>query len=292
MGKIISFSGRLRSGKTELATICEKYGYEKLYFALPLKQLCADILDISIDGLNKAKNEGTDIGLKIDDCICTILSEETGIPLENVKDICYGKVLNNVREMLQFIGTDLIRKYNTNWHVNKMREMINPNKNYVIDDVRFPNELDLIRELGGDCWFIIRPKIDNVSNHESETALSWKDFGNKVIVNDSSLELFKFKWETFLKDYGKSIEIRDEHLKSNNIAELYGELSEPLSVFEMLEISPYLFKYKEREFDCKNIKAINQLEDGSVYIEHTDNSNEILKNPISIECLKLCINNN
>ena len=195
MGKIISFSGRLRSGKTELATICEKYGYEKLYFALPLKQLCADILDISIDGLNKAKNEGTDIGLKIDDCICTILSEETGIPLENVKDICYGKVLNNVREMLQFIGTDLIRKYNTNWHVNKMREMINPNKNYLIDDVRFPNELDLIRELGGDCWFIIRPKIDNVSNHESETALSWKDFGNKVIVNDSSLELFKFKWD-------------------------------------------------------------------------------------------------
>lgn len=292
MNKIIAFAGRCRSGKSELATICEKYGYEKLYFALPLKQLCADILDISIDGLNKAKNEGTDIGLKIDDDICVILSEETGIPLESVKDICYGKVLNNVREMLQFIGTDLIRKYNTNWHVNKMREMINPDKNYVIDDVRFPNELDLIRELGGDCWFIIRPKIDNVSNHESETALSWKDFGNKVIINDSSLELFKFKWETFLKDYDKSIKIRDEHLKTNNIIDLYCELSEPLSVFEMLEISPYLFKYKEREFDCKNIKAINQLEDGSVYIEHTDNSNEILKNPISIECLKLCINNN
>ena len=95
---------------------------------MPLKQLCADILDISIDGLNKAKNEGTDIGLKIDDGICTILSEETGIPLENVKDICYGKVLNNIREMLQFIGTDLIRAYNMNWHVNKIRQMIEPDK--------------------------------------------------------------------------------------------------------------------------------------------------------------------
>lgn len=292
MGKIISFSGRLRSGKTELATICEKYGYEKLYFALPLKQLCADILGVSIDGLNKDKNEGTYIGLRIDDDICTILSEETEIPLENVKDICYGKVLNNVREMLQFIGTDLIRKYNSNWHVNKMREIISPDKNYVIDDVRFPNELDLIRELGGDTWFIIRPKIDNVSNHESEIALSWKYFGNKVIINDASLELFKFKWETFFKDYDKSMEIRDKYLKSSNIVELYGELSEPLSVFEMLEISPYMFKYKERMFDCKNIKAIKQLEDGNVYIKYTDDSNEILKNPISIENLKLCVNNN
>ena len=55
---IIGFAGRMRSGKTELAKICEDAGFEKLYFALPLKQLCADLMDISIDELNKWKNKG------------------------------------------------------------------------------------------------------------------------------------------------------------------------------------------------------------------------------------------
>ena len=62
---VIGFAGRMRSGKTELAKICEANGYQKLYFALPLKQLCADILDISIDELNRAKNEGIPIQITI-----------------------------------------------------------------------------------------------------------------------------------------------------------------------------------------------------------------------------------
>ena len=60
---VIAFCGRMRSGKTELAMICERYGYERIYFALPLKQLCADILDVSIDGLNEAKNKNTDVSI-------------------------------------------------------------------------------------------------------------------------------------------------------------------------------------------------------------------------------------
>ena len=289
MSKIISFSGRLQSGKTELSNICEKYGYEKIYFALPLKQLCADILDISIDALNEAKKEGTDIGLSIGDDICTTLSEETGIPLENVKDVCYGKVLNNVREMLQFIGTDLIRKYNTNWHVNRIREMIDPSKNYVIDDVRFPNELKLVSELGGDSWFVIRPKIDNISNHESETALNWRDFGNKIIINDASLELFLFRWEVFFNNYEKSLEVRNKCIGNENIVNLYGELSEPLCVTELLEISPYIFSYEEREFKKDLIENVKQDKDNNVFIQYKDGTNEVVQNPINVEDLKFCL---
>ena len=109
---IIGFCGRMRSGKTELAKICERYGYQKLYFALPLKQLCASLIDVSVEELNRLKNDNVEISLQLGDDICTILSEETEIPLEEVKKVCYGKTMHTVREMLQFIGTDLIRKYN------------------------------------------------------------------------------------------------------------------------------------------------------------------------------------
>ena len=54
---IIGFSGRMRSGKSALADICEKQGYKKLYFALPLKEMCAKFLNVTIDELNRLKTK-------------------------------------------------------------------------------------------------------------------------------------------------------------------------------------------------------------------------------------------
>lgn len=290
---IIGFGGRIGSGKSELAKICQEAGFKKLYFALPLKQLVADLIHVKLEEINCLKN--VEKNYKFNKIDYLFLSGETGIPFETVEKEMSKVQFKTVRQLLQFIGTDLIRKYNTNWHVNRIREMIkhgDKDVNYVIDDIRFPNELDLVRELGGVCWFIIRPKIDNVSNHESETSLTWRDYGNKIIINDSCLELFRFRWETFFKDYEKSLIAREKALKSDCIIKMYGEISEPLSVLELLEASIYLFKYKERVFDCSAIAKITQSEDNSVDIEYKDGGHELVKNPINIEDLKICINNN
>lgn len=278
----------MRSGKTELAMICERYGYERIYFALPLKQLCADILDVSIDGLNEAKNKNIDIGLLLDDDICLILSEETQIPIEQVKETCYGKTMHNVREMLQFIGTDLIRKYNTDWHVNRIREMINKEKNYVIDDVRFPNEKALVEELGGDCWFITRTTLDNVSNHESETSITWNDCWNKIIINDSTLPILQFKWETFMDNYGVSCAIRDKEF--DRILEDGSETDiTPLSIYDMMMLSKSLFTYAKKDIDKDKVSKISMNEDKTVFITYKDNSMELIENALQIEDIKVLI---
>jgi len=282
---ILGFCGRMRSGKTELAKVCVEKGFTKLYFALPLKQLCADILEVSIDQLNKLKNEGTNIALFIDDKICQILSEETNIPLETVKEICYGKIILTVREMLQFIGTDLIRKYNKDWHVNRIREMINPDINYVIDDVRFPNEKKLIEELGGDCWFIIRPTLDNVSNHESETSLSFNDCWNRIIINDGTLQLLLFKWTLFLGDYEKSCATRDKEF--DRILETCDKGGlEKMTILDVLFISKWLFDYVPKEINKEDVRDIKMTESGGVQITYNDNSIEMVYNPLVIEDLK------
>lgn len=285
MGKIISFSGRMKSGKSELAKICEQYGYQKLYFALPLKQLCADILDISIDELNRAKNEGIDIGLTIGKDICEILSEETEIPLDAITETCDGVLIANVRQMLQFIGTDLIRKYNRDWHVNRIRAMINKDKNYVLDDVRFPNEKKMIEELGGECWFIVRPTLDNISNHESETSLTWKDCWNKVIINDTTLSNLQFKWETFISNYVQSCTIRDREF--NRILEDgTKDKITPLSIYDMMLLHKALFTYVPKTYVKENIKDVKLNDDKTVFITYQDDSMEIVENPLNIEDLK------
>ena len=283
---IVGFCGRMRSGKTELAKICERYGYQKLYFALPLKQLCASLIDVSVEELNRLKNDNVEISLQLGNDICTILSEETEIPLEEVKKVCYGKTMHTVREMLQFIGTDLIRKYNTDWHVNRIRQMINKDMNYVIDDVRFPNEKALIEELGGDCWFITRTTLDNISNHESETSITWNDCWNKIIINDSTLPILQFKWETFMDNYIQSCAIRDKEFErilengsENNIT--------PLSIYDMMLLSKDFFTYSNKDIDKDKVSKIVLNEDKSVFITYKDGSMEVIDNALQIEDLKI-----
>jgi len=288
MGKIISFSGRCRSGKTELAKICERYGYERIYFALPLKTLCADLLDISIDALNKAKAEKYDIGVTIGKDMCKILADETSIPLEAVIETCEGVVIKDVRHMLQFIGTDLIRKYNTNWHVDRIREMIDKNKNYVIDDVRFPNEKALVEELGGDCWFVTRTTLDNISNHESETSITWNDCWNKIIVNDSTLPILQFKWETFMDNYIQSCAIRNKEFE--RILEDGSENTiTPLSVYDVMLLSKSFFTYTHKDVVKENIESITMNEDKTVFITYKDDSIEVVDNALQIEDLKILL---
>lgn len=285
---IIGFCGRMQSGKTELAKICEDNGYTKLYFALPLKKLCADILDISINELNKAKAEGTDIALILNDDICDIISVETDIPLDTVKEICGGKTIGTVREMLQFIGTDLIRQYNSDWHVNRIRKMINPEIDYVIDDVRFQNEKKMIEEMGGDVWFVTRTTLNNVSNHISETSITWKQCWNRIIINNKTLENLIFKWEVFMDNYTRSCTIRDREF--NQILEngINDEMT-PMSMFDVLLLSKEMFTYSPREYDGDKIEEMSMNEDKSVTIKYNDGSYEVVDNPLSIEDLKMFI---
>jgi hypothetical protein len=285
---VLGLAGRMRSGKTELAKVCENYGYEKLYFALPLKRLCAELLDISIDELNRLKADREEIGVMIGEDLCRIISEETEIPLDIVKRTCEGVVIKDVRHMLQFIGTDLIRKYNTNWHVDRIREMIDKNKNYVIDDVRFPNEKALIEELGGDCWFVIRTTLDNISNHESETSITWNDCWNKVIINDTTLPNLLFKWETFIGNYEQSCAIRDKEF--NRILE-DGSQNDitPLSMYDMMLLHKALFEYAPKIFKKEDINKISMNEDNTVFITFNDGSMEVLDNALNIEDIKILI---
>ena len=254
---------------------------------MPLKKLVADLINVSIKEINSLKNVEKDYKLYKTDYL--FISKETGIPFETVEKEMSKVQFKTVRQLLQFIGTDLIRKYNANWHVNRIRNLIEKDKNYVFDDVRFPNELNLIKELGGDCWFIIRPAINNVSNHESETSLTWRDFGNKIIINDKSLTIFKFRWELFFESYDEAMIKRNKYVNSKCLQDLYDVVTEPLSIFDLLELSIHLFKYKEREFDCDNIEKVTQDKDLIVDITYKDGSHEIISNAVNIEDLKICL---
>ncbi len=62
----------------------------------------------------------------------------------------------------------------------------------VIDDVRFANEVAMIRDLGGELWRIERPSIAYDGNHSSEGGL--EDITpDRVIINDGTITQLKEK---------------------------------------------------------------------------------------------------
>lgn len=166
----------------------------------PLKKICADLFgfDVSYCYNNKDK-------------VISHISWPSGNK--------YGKSGSmNVREILQYFGTDVMRGFNPDFWVHKAKEEIEYGpcglKNlFIIPDIRYPNEL----KLADYIIDIERPSLlankvqGNETTHDSEIALrSLHDLTDKKIFdicNDSSIEDLE----------KKSIEIFNEILYLSNL---------------------------------------------------------------------------
>ena len=210
--KIIGFAGRKRSGKTTLAKYLKNEENAVIItIADFLKYLCCELMNMSYEELNEKKDNGYVFDIVPDDRWFKIIDKHTHIGIDNIKKELQDIHILSIRQLLQIIGTDVIRKYNENWHVEKMVEEIQSysgDKLIVIDDVRFPNEREAILRLSGEVFFIVRPNSLTISNHSSETALKWHNFSfDKIIINNYPNEEefitnfkvhFKNNFETFI----------------------------------------------------------------------------------------------
>lgn len=185
---IIGLGGKIGSGKSTLANALVEMGWKRISFADPLKKLVAEMIGVRPEEINNLKNVrklytfGTTIAIYI--------AKETGLDGTMIERLLKDKTFNDVREILQYIGTDVIRRLRPDWHCQKLKERIlnEPEFNYVVDDIRFPNELETIKNLGNSSvWYIDRPG-NEANGHSSENSLSPKDFGGNVIVNDGTVE--------------------------------------------------------------------------------------------------------
>jgi hypothetical protein len=278
MSRIIAFGGRKESGKSELAKICAQFGYKRVSFALPLKQLIATLIHRDISEINALKTVKMDWSFTEDDI--AVMHDVTNIPIDILREKMLNRTFENVRELLQYIGTDVIRAYHNDWHVEQIAKMIDNDEKYVIDDVRFPNEKKMIEELGGTCWFVVRPKIDNVSNHESETSVSWKDFDN-VIINDETRDDLIKNWLMIMTEgYDESLEKIKEAYHTHNA--------------ELMTKYMYFVKTIGAKLSYNNTFHLSDIERvgthlNGVHVYFKDGTVLRLTNPLNIEDLKICV---
>jgi hypothetical protein len=109
-----------------------------------------------------------------------------------------GKYLNDwgmtIGQMQQKLGTDAVRNnlHPDAWVIALMSQY-HPQDYWVIDDVRFPNEAQAIRDRGGILVRIVRPSTvegGRDHGHESETALdTWTDWDLMIHSNSDEAHL-------------------------------------------------------------------------------------------------------
>jgi hypothetical protein len=195
---VVSFSGRKSSGKSECANYLQKKKFIILNFADALKEVISKVLRITMYDLEIYKNR-SNIVFTLNNEQYKELSIKLEIPYEDIYNVISHYETPNhisgtytIRELLQIIGTDLIRKKNPDWHVQKLKQKIDlsSGNNYCIADTRFLNEKKFIESINGILFFIIRPdKNVDVSNHISETQLNWTHFSRNCISEYESLPL-------------------------------------------------------------------------------------------------------
>lgn len=131
---IIGLVGFIGSGKGTAADILVKnHGYEKISFASKVKDVAATLFDWPRDLL-----EGE--------------TEESRKWREEKNEFWSEKFKQDFtpRLALQLIGTEFGRRvFSKDIWINFLESKIESNKNYVISDVRFPNEIQWIQEQGG-----------------------------------------------------------------------------------------------------------------------------------------------
>lgn len=196
--KIIGISGFIGSGKGTVSDILvEEYNFTKISFADRLKDTVAIIFDWPRDLIegqdpdSRAWREHPD----------PWWSEELGYNF-------------SPRMAMQRVGTDCLRKgLDDNIWVLTVKKILqeNPETDFVIPDIRFYNERDLIRAMGGEMWRVKQGNDPDWTHkaisdnrydttwmkehpeiHESEWR--WMDYAtefNRIIPNDDDLAALK-----------------------------------------------------------------------------------------------------
>ena len=183
---LIGLCGLIGSGKGTVAdTLVEKHNFQKISFADKLKDGVASVFNWPRDMLEGDTAEGRNWREQPDAFWTEELQQEI-----------------TPRYVLQVFGTECMRHgfFDGIWvSLVKQKIMDHPQQNWVIPDVRFPNEVKMIKTLKGHMvtvkrgqdpqWFTdYKDKnIEPTDIHASEWAWANTDF-DITIYNNSTLE--------------------------------------------------------------------------------------------------------
>ena len=173
---IIGITGTAGSGKDTIGQfLVERYGFARIAFADPLKRMAAEI------GWNGGKEE-------VDTCAhCGMLQGRKLLQVLGTEAHAHISArTSSVDALLRHIATTRVLTGQSRW---------------VITDVRYQNESDMVHAHGGHIWRVSRPQLRRDDAHDSETQLAAID-ADTLFINDGSIDTLHRSVEEYAEAAG------------------------------------------------------------------------------------------
>ncbi len=172
MNRLIAlYSPAPQSGKSTVATHLQHHGFTIVSFARPIKAMVAALLEYQ--------------GVDAEAVYEAVFGELKEVPMDELGG-------QTPRYAMQHLGTKwgrdtMGREFWAGIARRRIEIELKSGRGVVIDDMRFPNEFEMVGRLGGRTVKIVRPGASHSSGHPSEGALDDYPF-DRTIHNIGSLD--------------------------------------------------------------------------------------------------------
>lgn len=191
---IIGLCGYRNVGKDTVADLLVTHaGFMKLAFADPLYAEISEAFGIDVADLRHRSTKELPIAA------LALNRGPIGFRAAVVLATCQSGSIANLdafldaprspRQILQWWGTEYRRRQDVNYWTKQIAAIVNyrihelHERNFVIVDCRYPNEVECVRSMGGELWQVNRPSIEQPQDgHTSNTDGS--EFAPDAIVNN------------------------------------------------------------------------------------------------------------
>jgi len=184
--RLIGICGRKRHGKDSVGRILRDYGYMNTAFADPVKRVAMDVYGLSWDQCygDGPEKEAVDPRWGLSPrAIMQRLGTEVGRGIH--LDTWIRHTLDNVRSAAA--GTGFVLRDDAGRAFVRVPPPVS-SPWWVVTDLRFPNEADAVRAVGGRVLRVVRPSLGvPTDEHPSESSVDLVT-ADVTIVNDGSLE--------------------------------------------------------------------------------------------------------
>lgn len=158
-------------GKDTFAKMVQKEEerFSILHFADKLKHIVRKVFGFSAEQMEDPRLKESPFWSPIFiDGFVQLLQQETGVAVGY-----HGKWANTPREVLQLVGTEYVRDASPGYWVEVLRDALSKEAYAIVADVRFQDEYDMIKALGGRIINVRRLDLElSKDGHVSEANIS------------------------------------------------------------------------------------------------------------------------